>query len=102
MQTDLTKNPSLLAWLDEKVELAITNTGTKQLVIAGGVSANSKLRSEAEKLCKKLGISLAIPELKYCGDNAAMIASQGYFEYIKGNVADESLNAYATMPIEKG
>jgi N6-L-threonylcarbamoyladenine synthase len=85
----------------EKVELAITNTGAKQLVIAGGVSANSKLRSEAEKLCKKLGISLSIPELKYCGDNAAMIASQGYFEYLKGNVADESLNAYATMPIDK-
>jgi N6-L-threonylcarbamoyladenine synthase len=85
----------------EKVELAVSDTGAKQLVIAGGVSANSKLRSEAEKLCKKLGISLSIPELKYCGDNAAMIASQGYFEYLKGNVTDESLNAYATMPIDK-
>ena len=85
----------------EKLELAIENTGAKQVVIAGGVSANSKLRSETEKLCKKHGISLSIPELKYCGDNAAMIASQGYFEYLKGTVADESLNAYATMPIDK-
>ena len=84
----------------EKLELAIENTGAKQLVVAGGVSANSKLRSESEKLCKKHSISLAIPELKYCGDNAAMIAAQGYFEYIKGVVADESLNAYATMPID--
>jgi len=85
----------------EKIELAIQNTGAKQLVIAGGVSANSKLRSEAEKLCKKLGISLSIPALKYCGDNAAMIASQGYFEYLKGNIAKENLNAYATMSIDK-
>jgi len=85
----------------EKVELAVKDTGAKQLVIAGGVSANSKLRSEAEKLCEKLGVCLSIPELKFCGDNAAMIASQGYFEYKKGNVADESLNAYATMPIDK-
>ena len=85
----------------EKVEAAVINTGAKQLVIAGGVSANSKLRSEAQSLCEKLGISLSIPELKYCGDNAAMIASQGYFEYLKGNAANESLNAYATMPIDK-
>ncbi len=85
----------------EKLELAIENTGAKQVVIAGGVSANSKLRSEAEKLCKKHRISLSIPQLKYCGDNAAMIGAQGYFEYKKGVVADESLNAYATMPIDK-
>ena len=85
----------------EKLELAIMNTGAKQVVIAGGVSANSKLRSEAEKLCKKQKVKLSIPQLKYCGDNAAMIAAQGYFEHIKGSVADESLNAYATMPIDK-
>lgn len=85
----------------EKLELAIVNTNAKQLVIAGGVSANSKLRQEVKKLCDKKKISLSIPELKYCGDNAAMIASQGYFEYLKGTVADESLNAYATMAIDK-
>ena len=82
-------------------ELAAENLGFKKLVLAGGVSANSKLRSEAEKLCKKHGWELTIPELKYCGDNAAMIASQGYFEYQSGARADESLNAYATMPIDK-
>ena len=84
----------------EKLELAADNTGAKQIVIAGGVSANSKLRSRAEEMCERKGISLHVPELKYCGDNAAMIASQGYFEYLKGIVADESLNAYATMAID--
>ena len=82
-------------------ELAAENTGFKKLAIAGGVSANSKLRLEAEKMCAKHGWSLTVPELKYCGDNAAMIASQGYFEYLAGGAADEALNAYATMPIDK-
>ncbi len=74
--------------------------GYNKLVIAGGVSANSKLRAEAEKMCDRHGWSLTLPELKYCGDNAAMIASQGYFEYISGTVAGENLNAYATMPLD--
>ena len=51
-------------------------------------------------MCKKNGWSLTIPELKYCGDNAAMIASQGYFEYKNGVSAQENLNAYATMPLD--
>ena len=84
----------------EKLSLAADNYGAKKLVIAGGVSANSKLRQEVKKLCDKKKLSLSIPELKYCGDNAAMIASQGYFEYKNGTVANESLNAYATMAID--
>ena len=82
------------------LELAAKDFGYKKIVIAGGVSANSKLRAEAEKMCKNNGWELTIPELKYCGDNAAMIASQGYYEYKNGTVANESLNAYATMPID--
>ena len=85
----------------EKLSLAADNLGAKKIVVAGGVSANSKLRSQTQKLCDEKGISLYVPELKYCGDNAAMIASQGYFEFLKGTVADESLNAYATMAIDK-
>ena len=81
-------------------ELAAENLGYNKLVIAGGVSANSRLRAEAEKLCKKHSWSLNVPELKYCGDNGAMIASQGYYEFLSGVRADESLNAYATMPID--
>lgn len=72
-----------------------------KIVIAGGVSANSKLRAEAQALCKKHKWDLYLPELRYCGDNAAMIASQGYYEFVQGERADESLNAYATMPIDK-
>ena len=51
-------------------------------------------------MCRKNGWSLNIPELRYCGDNAAMIASQGYYEFLAGERADEGLNAYATMPMD--
>lgn len=81
-------------------KVAVDRNYTK-IVIAGGVSANSKLRSEAKQLCNKHGWELYVPELKYCGDNAAMIASQGYYEYLENNTAKENLNAYATMPIDK-
>lgn len=83
------------------LEKAAKDFGYNKIVIAGGVSANSKLRSEAEKLCRKNKWQLYLPELKYCGDNAAMIASQGYYEFIQNNTAVENLNAYATMPIDK-
>ncbi|MBQ8078131.1 MAG: tRNA (adenosine(37)-N6)-threonylcarbamoyltransferase complex transferase subunit TsaD [Eubacterium sp.] len=83
------------------LEKAAVDFDFSKIVIAGGVSANSKLRAEAAAMCKKHGWELNIPELKYCGDNAAMIASQGYFEYLAGVRADESLNAYATMPLDE-
>lgn len=83
------------------LEKAAVDKGFDKIVIAGGVSANSKLRKEAERLCKKHGWKLYLPILKYCGDNAAMIASQGYYEFIQGVQAVENLNAYATMPIDK-
>ncbi len=82
-------------------EKAAEDFGYKKLVLAGGVSANSRLRKETEKICKKHGWELTVPEPEYCGDNAAMIASQGYYEFLSGVRADESLNAYATMPIDK-
>ena len=74
--------------------------GYKKIVLAGGVSANSVLRRDMESLCKKNGWELFAPELKYCGDNGAMVGAQGYYEFIGGNTADMSLNAYATMSIE--
>lgn len=81
-------------------ENAAENFGYNKLVIAGGVSANSKLRHDAGKMCDRHGWTLTLPELKYCGDNAAMIASQGYYEFVSGTIANESLNAYATMPLD--
>ncbi len=83
------------------LELAAENFGYNKIVLAGGVSANSRLREKADEICKKHSWELTIPELKYCGDNAAMIAAQGYYEFLSGVRADESLNAYATMPIDK-
>ena len=81
-------------------ESAAKNFGYNKLVIAGGVSANSKLRADALEMCKKHNWRLYLPELKYCGDNGAMIAAQGYYEFVANHTADESLNAYATMPLD--
>ena len=82
--------------------LAAEQTGYKKLVIAGGVSANSLLRRELEKACAKRGYEFFCPQLKYCGDNAAMIASQAYYEYQKGNIATLDLNACAQRSIDLG
>lgn len=92
---------SVVDCLITNLEKAALEKIFNKIVIAGGVSANSKLRAQAQELCKKHNWSLYLPELKYCGDNAAMIASQGYYEFLQGETADESLNAYATMPIDK-
>lgn len=72
------------------------------LVIAGGVSANSLLRSVLDAECKKRGYKLFMPDKSLCGDNAAMVGSQGYFEYLSGNTAEADLNAFATRSIEQG
>lgn len=86
--------------LIENTEKAAEMLGYKKIVLAGGVSANSVLRRRMTETCKKRGWDLYFPELKYCGDNGAMVASQGYFEFINGNIADLSLNAVASLPIE--
>lgn len=68
--------------------------------ICGGVAANTTLRLTAQRDCRKKGIELLWPDLSLCGDNAAMIASAGYYEYMSGNIADMSLNAKATKEIQ--
>ena len=67
--------------------------------MAGGVSANTMLRKKISQAAEKQGMNLFMPELKYCGDNAAMIAAQAFYEHEKGTVAELDLNAYATMDI---
>lgn len=74
--------------------------GYKVIAAAGGVSANRLLRRELSSLAEKNGCELFVPELSLCGDNAAMIAAQGYFEYRAGNVAGVDLNARASAPME--
>ncbi len=86
--------------LIDKTFLAAKEKGFKKIVLAGGVSANSELRSRFEEECKKRGFEFFTPLLKYCGDNAAMVGIQAFYEYKAGNTADISLNATATMPID--
>ncbi len=75
--------------------------GYKTIGLAGGVSANSGVRNALQKACDKNGFKLYMPELRYCGDNAAMIGCQGYFDYLAGKRADQSLNGIATLSLEK-
>ena len=81
---------------------AAEDLGQKKLVIAGGVSANSLLRRTLAEECKKRAWEMYMPEKFLCGDNAAMVGSQGYYEFLSGNIAGTDLNAFATMSIEKG
>lgn len=82
---------------------AAKKVGAQKIVLAGGVSANSRLRRVMTQECEKNGFGLFMPKLEFCGDNAAMIASQGYYEFLFGKpekrTTDLSLNAVATMPI---
>lgn len=87
--------------LVERTMAAARDLGSKTLAIAGGVSANSGIRSAFEVACSRRGIKLYMPELKYCGDNAAMIACQGYYDLLAGKRADESLNGIATLSLDK-
>ena len=79
-----------------KMEIAIRKTGMKRVVVAGGVAANSHLRRALEAVCKRNGAVFTVPPISLCGDNGAMVAAAGYFELLKGNVADTSLNASAS------
>ena len=81
--------------LTEKTALALKQTGMKTLVLAGGVAANSHLRASLQEMCDKRKIRLAMPDRSLCGDNGAMIAAAGYFQYQIGNFANTSLNASA-------
>lgn len=82
--------------LTKKTLKAMKEYDVKNLVLAGGVAANSYLREELTKECQKLGYNFSYPRMKYCTDNAAMIGAAAYFAYQKGIIADLTLNAKAT------
>lgn len=86
--------------LAEKLLLAARDTGAKTLCIAGGVAANSLLRQTLTDACQKEGRQLYLPEPALCGDNAAMIAAQGFYEWQSGNIAGWDLNALPTLEID--
>ena len=77
----------------DKTMLAALDHHVTRLALAGGVSANSGLRAAFEQACQKAGITLYLPQLKLCGDNAAMIGSAAYYRLMRGEIADLSLNA---------
>ncbi len=93
--------------IDTVTECLLKNTadaaeefGFDKIAIAGGVSANSVLRRKMTEWCYGTGRQLFMPELSLCGDNAAMVGAQGYYEFLAGVRAPLDLNAYATMSIE--
>ena len=76
-----------------KTKKAIQDKNIKYLIVAGGVAANQVLRHEIEKLGEEMNIEVAIPPMKYCTDNATMIAAAGYYAYLDGRTADLTLNS---------
>lgn len=82
-----------------RVIQALKETGYNRLAVAGGVAANSRIRRDLTEAAKSLDAELYLPPLSLCGDNAAMIGAQGYYEFLAGNIADMNLNAYATKSI---
>ena len=85
---------SIVEAIKSKVKLALDQTGYDKIVLAGGVSANSHIRQGIEDVCRTKKASFYAPTLNLCGDNAAMIGAQGYYEFLNGALAHEDLNAY--------
>ena len=85
----------IVSAVTDKAEKALHLTGLESLVLAGGVAANSHLREALAKMCQGRGATLVTPPVSLCGDNGAMIAAAGYYEYRDGRLADSSLNASA-------
>ena len=87
--------------LVKKTVKAIKEYNVKQLLVAGGVSANSGLRDALDKACFNLNVEVLKPEIKYCTDNAAMIGAAAYYAYIKGDRADMSLGPNPNLDLDK-
>ena len=86
--------------LTEKTMAAARDLGYRTIAAAGGVCANTGVRQALTEACEQAGCTLYMPPLSLCGDNGAMIACQGYFNYLAGMRAGPELNAVATLSIE--
>jgi len=89
----------LIRTITSRMRLLMERDASVPIVLAGGVAANSHLRNAVSELADSYGVKLYLPPLSLCGDNAAMIAAQGYYEYKAGLKAPLSLNAYATRAV---
>ena len=85
----------IVGFLIKKLETAVKQSGVRQVAIAGGVSANSLLRSELQRLGQRHRWQVFIPQFQFCTDNAAMVGIAGYYKYLHGDLADISLPPYA-------
>lgn len=83
----------------DNTKKAVKATNINKIALAGGVSANSYIRKAFKELEEKENIEIYYPELKLCTDNAAMIASAGYYNYLKGNFSDLKLNAVPNLKL---
>ncbi|MEG2203563.1 MAG: tRNA (adenosine(37)-N6)-threonylcarbamoyltransferase complex transferase subunit TsaD, partial [Oscillospiraceae bacterium] len=88
--------------LVSRLFLAAEGCGAKTVSVAGGVSANTRLRAMLTDEARRRGLRLCLPPLALTGDNAAMIGAQAYYEFLAGHLADERLNAVATLPVDRG
>ncbi len=94
-------NYTVAKTLTDKFINAAKYYNINKLVLAGGVAANKMLREMLDEAAKSNNASLYIPKLSLCGDNAAMIGAQAYYEFLANNISDETLNGLATMNIEE-
>lgn len=83
----------------KNTKMAVKKTKINKIALAGGVSANSYIRKAFKELEEKENIQVYYPELKLCTDNAAMIASAGYYNYLKDNFSDLNLNAVPNLKL---
>lgn len=109
MKGETLNTPALAASFQNKMTDILTSRlagaardmGIRTLCLAGGVAANTQLRQKAMDAAAALGARIVLPKVSLCGDNAAMIAAQGYHEYRAGHTAGPDLNGYATLPMEE-
>ena len=87
---------ALTSVIADRLETLIKTKEKRNIVLAGGVAASNNLRNKLSAVCEKYGVGFYYPPLRLCGDNAAMVAAQAYYEYQSGSVASMNLNAFAT------